>query len=207
MDFNNNIQAVLNEYHQRIASENALKESLPREEMMKRRDEFLLPVGKEVGQFLYSLAKASEAKTILEIGTSYGYSTVWLAAAAKANKGKVITLEIDEEKAAYAKKQIEKAGLGDFVDFRIGDAVESIRTASEGFDFVLLDIWKALYIPCFELVFPKLKQDAYVVADNIIHPPNYKKEMTAYRNAVKATQAFDSVLLPMGSGLEVSRLK
>lgn len=208
MDFNSKIEIVLAEYHQRIEAENALMKSLPGQEMMKRRDEFLLPVGKEVGQFLFSLAKASKAKTILEIGTSYGYSTLWLtAAAAEANNAKVITLELDKQKAAYAKNQIEKAGLGAFVEFRTGDALESIREASERFDFVLLDIWKSLYIPCFKLVYPKLNQGAFLIADNIIHPPSYQNEMEEYRKTVAATNAFDSVLLPLGSGLEVSRLK
>lgn len=207
MDFNSEIAAVLAEYDQRIAAEEALMKSLPAQEMMKRRDEFLLPVGKEVGQFLFSLAKASEAKTILEIGTSYGYSTLWLADAAQANNAKVITLELDEKKAAYAKSQIDKAGLSAFVEFRTGDALESIREASEGFDFVLLDIWKSLYIPCFELICPKLNQGAFLIADNIIHPPSYQNEMMEYRKTVAATNAFDSVLLPIGSGLEVSCLK
>lgn len=204
IDIDHNIQAVLSEYHQRMVEEETLMRSLPVEEMMGRRDEFLLPVGEEVGQFLYALAKSSKSKVILEIGTSYGYSTVWLAAAAKAHGGKVITLEIDAEKANFAKSQIDKAGLADVVDFRVGDALESIKQSSEAFDFVLLDIWKSLYIPCFELIQHQLNQGAFVIADNILHPPTYRKDMEVYKNRVKGTEAFDSVLLPIGSGIEVS---
>lgn len=207
MDFNNSIQTILEEYHLRISTEDTILKSISGQEMMKRRDEFLLPVGKEAGQFLYSLAKSSKAKTILEVGTSYGYSTVWLAAAAKENNGKVITIEIDEQKAAYAKNKIEKAGLSDIVDFRVGDALDIIHESSERFDFILLDIWKSLYIPCFELFFPKLVQGAFVVADNMIDPPSYKREMEQYRNRVKSTKLFDSILIPLGSGLEVSYLR
>ncbi|MFK8163940.1 MAG: O-methyltransferase [Lewinella sp.] len=207
MQFNRKIQTVLAEYHQRIKTENALMKTLPIADGMKRRDEFLLPVGEEVGHFLHTLAKAAEAKTILEIGTSYGYSTVWLAAAAEATGGKVITLELDEQKAAYAKAQIEKAGLSNFVEFRVGDALESIRQAKEQFDFVLVDIWKRFYLPSFELFFPKLNQGAYVIGDNMIFPPNQKEEVNAYRTAVKATDAFDTILLPIGSGIEVSLFK
>jgi len=201
------IKTVLAAYHQRIEDETALMKSLPIAEGMKRRDEFLLPVGKEVGQFLNSMVKAAKAQTILEIGTSYGYSTVWLAAAAKQTGGKVITLEIDAQKATFAKTQIEKAGLIDFVEFRIGDALESIQQATEIFDFVLVDIWKELYVPSFELFFPKLKVGAYVMGDNMIHPPIHHKEAAAYRAAITATKAFDTVLLPIGSGMEVSLLK
>jgi len=207
IDFDKEIQEVLSEYHQRMESENALMKSLPREEGMKRRNEFLLPVGKEVGQFLNTLVKASNAQTILEIGTSYGYSTVWLAEAAMHTGGKVITLEIDAQKVTYAKEQLKKAGLVHHVEFRIGDALAHIEQANETFDFVLVDIWKELYLPSFELFFPKLRKDAFVVSDNMIHPPMHKIDVAKYLKALKATQAFDSVLLPIGSGLELSKLK
>ncbi len=207
IDFDKNIQIVIAAYHQRMVTESALMKKLPIEEGMKRRDEFLLPVGKEVGQFLNSMVKAANAQTILEIGTSYGYSTVWLAEAVRQTGGKVITLEIDEQKSSYAKTQIKKAGLEDYVDFRVGDALESIQQAPEIFDFVLVDIWKELYVPSFELIFPKLKKGGYLIGDNMIHPPMHHQEAAAYRTAIKATNAFDSVLLPIGSGVEVSCFK
>jgi predicted O-methyltransferase YrrM len=205
--FDKKIEAVLAEYHQRMEKENAMMQSLPMAEGINRRDEFLLPVGKEVGQFLNMMVKAANAQTILEIGTSYGYSTVWLAEAARQTGGKVITLELDKRKANHAKSKIKAAGLEDFVDFRIGDALESIKETKETFDLVLIDIWKELYVPCFELVFPKLKKGAYLIADNIIFPAIHHKEAAIYRNTVKATKAFDTVLLPIGSGIEVSQIK
>jgi len=201
------IKTVLEAYHQRIEKENALMRSLPIEEGMKMRDDFLLPVGEEVGQFLNTLIKGAKSKTILEVGTSYGYSTVWLAEAAKQTGGKVITLEIDQKKSVYTKEQLQKAGLANHVDFRVGDALELIEASAESFDFVLIDIWKELYVPSFHKVLPKLNNEAFVVADNIIFPPHHKKEAVAYRKAVRETKIFDSVLLPIGSGLEVSKLK
>jgi len=203
--FDKKVTTVLTEYHQRIAEETALMQSLPIQEGVKRRDEFLLPVGPEVGQFLNSMVKSADAKTILEIGTSYGYSTIWLAEAASKTGGKVITLEIDPQKVEYAKSKIAAAGLAKYVDFRVGDALESIQQATETFDFVLIDIWKELYIPAFELIFPKLNAGAYLMGDNMLHPPIHRKEANAYRAAIKATAAFDSVLLPIGSGIEVSK--
>jgi predicted O-methyltransferase YrrM len=205
--FDKNIDAVLKSYHKRIETEDALMQSLERAEGMKRRDEFLLSVGMETAIFLNNLAKSSKSKTILEIGTSYGYSTIWLAEAAKANDGLVISLENDAKKAAYAQKMVEKAGLSTHVDFRVGDALETIKQAKEQFDFVLLDLWKELYLPCFDLFYPKLNKGAWVVADNMIFPPHSQLDTDAYRNRLKETHNFDSVLLPIGSGIELSFLK
>lgn len=207
LKFDENIDAVLEDYHKRIEAEDALMQSLERAEGMKRRDEFLLSVGMETAIFLNNLAKSSKAKTILEIGTSYGYSTIWLAEAAKANKGLVISLENDAKKAAYAQKMIEKAGLSAYVDIRVGDALETINQAREQFDFVLLDLWKELYLPCFDLFYPKLNKGAWVAADNMIFPPHSQSDTDAYRRRVKETHNFDSVLLPIGSGIELSFLK
>jgi predicted O-methyltransferase YrrM len=205
--FDNRIEAVLAEYHQRIKEEDILVKTLSHEERNQRLNDFLLPVGEEVGMFINNLAKSAKSKTILEIGTSYGYSTIWLAEAAKATGGKVITLEISPEKAAYAHQKAVDAGLSEYIDFRVGDAIETISNAAETFDFVLVDVWKELYVPCFELFFPKLKTGAWVLADNMIFPPNSLPEATAYRNRIRETNAFDTVLIPIGSGIEVSVLK
>ena len=200
-------ESVLASYHQRMEEEEALMRSLAPPEGMKRRDEFLLAVGLDAARFLHTMVRTAEARTILEVGTSYGYSTLWLADAARATGGKVITLELDPRKANYAREQISAAGLTEVVEFRIGDAQESIRQARETFDLVLLDIWKDLYVPCFELFFPKLSPGAYVIADNMVHPPTHRAEAAAYRQAVRKTNAFNTILLPIGSGLEVSQIK
>jgi predicted O-methyltransferase YrrM/catechol 2,3-dioxygenase-like lactoylglutathione lyase family enzyme len=203
--FNKNIEEVLAAYHARIEEENMRMQSLTMEQGMRLRDEFLLSVGEETAQFIHSLAKASKATCILELGTSYGYSTIWLAEAAKANGGKIISLENIPEKAKYAQEQIDKAGLTDVVEIRLGDALETLKNSIETFDFVLVDLWKELYLPCFELFFPKLKLGAYIVADNMIFPPHSQKEANLYRNRIEEIQAFDTVLMPIGSGIEVSR--
>ena len=114
-------------------------------------DELLLAVGPATGQLINLLAKEAEAKTILEVGSSYEYSTVWLAETARDNRGKVISLEIHPKKQEHACASIKKAGLDGTVDFRLGDATESLKKMKEKVDFVLLDLWKNLYIPCFDL--------------------------------------------------------
>jgi predicted O-methyltransferase YrrM/catechol 2,3-dioxygenase-like lactoylglutathione lyase family enzyme len=206
MNFDKKINAVLAEYHARIASEAILMQALTLAEGMKSRDEFLLSVGEETAVFLNTLVKSAKSKCVLEIGTSFGYSTIWLAEAVRATGGKVISLENMPEKAKFAQSQIDKAGLTDFVEIRIGDALESIRNAKESFDFVLVDIWKELYVPCFELFYPKLNEGAYVIGDNMILPPHSQNEANLYRAKIKESNAFDSVLMPIGSGIEVSRL-
>lgn len=212
IDFDEKVQTVLAEYHQRMANENTLMKSLPKKEGMKRRDEFLLPVGEEVGRFLNAMVRGVNSKNILEIGTSYGYSTVWLAEAASKTGGKVTTLEIDEKKAAYSKSKLEQAGLIKNIDFKVGNALEYLAGLQSSndenqFDFVLVDIWKELYVPCFELFLPLLKKGAYVICDNMLYPEIHRKEASEYRTAIEASGAFDTVLLPIGSGIEVSLLK
>ena len=102
-------------------------------------DELLLPVGPESGQLINILAKSLKAPTMLELGTSYGYSGIWLAEAARASDGRLVTMELSEKKSAYARDMSRRAGLAEFVDFRVGDAVKMIEELPHGIDFVLLD--------------------------------------------------------------------
>jgi predicted O-methyltransferase YrrM len=205
--FDDKIKKVLAEYHLRMEAEMQLGQTLSFDEMMNRRNEMLLPVGEETAVFLNTLIKSAKAKTILEIGTSYGYSTVWLAEAAKANDGKLITLEIDIAKSDYAKQKISAAGLEDYVEFKVGDAVELIKQSTETFDFVLVDLWKELYLPCLNEFYTKLSNGAWVVADNIIFPPQHNNEIDLYKNRIKELNIFETLLLPIGSGIEVSQYK
>jgi predicted O-methyltransferase YrrM len=201
------IQSLLADYHVRAESERKLMNELPQDQLMSKLDDFLLPVGESSGTLLNILVKALKAQTILELGTSYGYSTVWLAEAAKETGGKVVTLELSTEKSAYAKAQLGKVGLDAFVDFRVGDALEALKGVPGPIDFVLVDLWKDLYIPCFDLFAPKLGAGAMVAADNMIEPSRTRPEAEAYRAHVRASGKFDSVLLPVGSGIELSRLR
>jgi predicted O-methyltransferase YrrM len=93
------------------------------------------------------------------------------------------------------------------VEFRIGDALESLTQLSGPFDFVLLDLWKDLYVPVFERLYPKLAPGAIVVADNMLHPENVRAHARAYRERVQAAPEMSSVLLAVGNGLEVSRYR
>jgi predicted O-methyltransferase YrrM len=169
-----------------------------------QRDEFLLPVGEEVGRVLHALVLARKPQRILELGTSYGYSTLFLADAARTVGAQLVTLELADYKQAHARAELSKAGLVEAVDFRCGDALELIAADPGDWDFVLLDIWKELYVPCFAAFYPKLAEEALIAADNIVEPAMSRDAMRAYRAAVAAKPDLHSALLPIGSGIELS---
>ncbi len=196
-------QAVYADYETRAAADEArMRELGPAGFAI--RDEFLLPVGPEVGAFLHALIIAKRPARILELGTSYGYSTLFLADAAKAVGARVITMELADYKQAYAREQLDRAGLGDIVDWRCGDAVAMIHADPGPFDLILLDIWKELYTPCLEAVYPKLADEAIIAADNMISPEIARPDVRVYRAAVRAKPDLQTSLLPIGSGIELS---
>jgi predicted O-methyltransferase YrrM len=195
------IEQVFADYDKRFAEEAAGRAGGRR----LSSDERSLPIGEEAGAFLNGLIKAVQPRHLLELGTSNGYSTVWLAEAARAVGGKVVTIEALEKKQAYARAAITKAGLAGVVEFRHGDALDILETLPGPFDFVLLDIWKDLYIPCLDLFYPKLAPGAVVAADNMIEPAAHRAEAADYRRAVRAKPQMQSLLLPLGQGIELSR--
>jgi predicted O-methyltransferase YrrM len=168
------------------------------------RDELLLSVGVEVGAFLHALILARQPRRILELGTSYGYSTLIMADAAWTVGAKVVTMELADYKQAYARQQLAAAGLSQVVDWRCGDALELLEADPGPWDFVLLDIWKDLYEPCLNAVYPKLSEEGIICADNMIFPEIARPEVRAYRAAVRGKPDLQSTLLPIGQGLEMS---
>ena len=198
------VAAVYAEYEARDAIEQERWKTMPPGSGLADRDQFLLPVGPEVGAFLHSLILAHKPKRILELGTSYGYSTLFLADAARAVGATVITMELADYKQAHARAQLEKAGLSAYVDFRLGDAVEMTKADLGPFDLALLDIWKELYLPCFEALYPKLSEQGIIAADNMIYPEMARADVRKYRAAVQAKADLQTTLLPIGSGIELS---
>src|SRR5215218_7095368 len=120
------IEAVLAEYESRATQETKAIDTLTEPEMLRRRDDFLLPVGRGTGTLLNVLAHEMPARTMLEIGCAYGYSTMWLAKAARDVDGLVISLELHQSKVDYAQTMLEKAGLAEYVRFVVGDARASL---------------------------------------------------------------------------------
>jgi len=199
------IETVLAEYEQRNNEEHGRMGTTPSREMLTVRDTMLLTVGREIGLMLNMFVRELKAKRILELGTSYGYSTILLAEAARDTGGRVITLDLAQYKQDYAREKLSKLGLADYVEFHHGDALETLKTLDGPIDLVLLDIWKELYVPCLDLFYPKLAHGAVIVADNMIFPPMAQDDARAYRTAVRAKPHIQSVLLPIGQGVEISR--
>ena len=134
-----------------------------------------LAVSRETGALLYMLARALHAKTVVEFGTSFGLSTLHLAAALRDNGGgRLITTEFEPSKAARARQNLLAGGVDDLVEIREGDALHSLATdLPDSIDLVLLDGAKALYPEILALLEGRLRPGALIVADNADHAPDY----------------------------------
>jgi predicted O-methyltransferase YrrM len=198
------ILKVLAIYEERAAREQQLMLSSPAE-FSANIDDYLICIGPAAGQLVHLLAVGGKAQCLIELGASYGYSTIWLADAARATGGKVHSLELSAKKIDYARAQLREVGLESYVEFHLGDARETLTKLPGPFDFVLVDLWKDLYCPCFELLHPKLATGALVAADNMTFPPNARREALAYQRLVRTKPDMESLLLPVGNGIELSR--
>jgi predicted O-methyltransferase YrrM len=136
--------------------------------------DLFLPVSRETGRLLYILARARRAKGIVEFGTSFGISTIHLAAALRDNGGgRLVGSELEAAKAARARENLAAAGLSDLVEIREGDALESLARDLPEIDLVLLDGAKVLYPRILALLEPRLAKGALVVADNADDSPEF----------------------------------
>jgi predicted O-methyltransferase YrrM len=134
-----------------------------------------LSVSRETGMLLYMLARGCSARTIVEFGTSFGISTLHLAAALRDNGGgRLISSEFEPSKVARAQNNLTAAGLADLVEIRVGDALQTLsRNLPETIDVLLLDGAKALYPEILSLVEGHLRPGAFVLADDADHSPEY----------------------------------
>jgi len=165
--------------------------------------DFFIPISPEQGRFVYLVARTLGARNIVEFGTSFGISTIYLAAAVKdGGGGQVIGSEIEASKHARALAHIEEAGLADFVDVRLGDALETLKDIPDAIDMVLIDGWKDLYLPVLKLLEPSLRPGAVVLADNIF---TFKKDLQPYVDYVQSGRnGFESTTLQISDGFEYS---
>jgi caffeoyl-CoA O-methyltransferase len=159
-----------------------------------------LAVGPESGRLLFALVAPNAGCEVLEIGASRGYSTVWLAAAARILGGRVLSLEFDSRKVEAWKRNIAEAGLGEWAELLEGDAKELLPALEEGFDVVFLDAWKGDYETYFELARTKLEPGGVIVADNVTS----HRDLAGYVEARQSDPTLVSVTVPVGNGLEVT---
>jgi predicted O-methyltransferase YrrM len=168
--------------------------------MMK---ECFIPLGRQSGDLAYLTARAIGAKTIVEFGTSFAISTIYLAAALRDNGGGVVIgTEIEPTKHTRALAHLRDAGLSDLADVRLGDALQTLRDIPGPVDMVLLDGWKDLYLPVLDLVQPRLRPGAVVMADNIF---TFRKDLRPYVEEMQSgRRRFDSTTLSIEQGIEYS---
>lgn len=159
----------------------------------------------ESAKLLAMLVRTQRSKRILEIGTSTGYSTLWLAEAAKVVGGKVNTLEINAFRSAQAKKYAEEFGLESLIDFWVGDAADYLAQATEPFDLILLDAERGSYAG-YWVDLKRLLQSSgsTLIVDNVI---SHAAEVKTFLELIKDDEDYMSTILPIGAGLCMVVLK
>jgi predicted O-methyltransferase YrrM len=161
----------------------------------------MLNITPDTGRFLWILARAARATRILEVGTSNAYSTIWLADAARATGGRVITLERDPNKVRLARENVARAGVARWVEVREGPAAETLAGLPGPFDLVFLDADRASYRTYLELAVPRLAPGGLLVADNVV---SHRPELEDFLARVKTHPELLSVTVPVGKGEEVA---
>lgn len=180
-----------------------------RERMMRSKTEYRnlygrlkdapLPVSRETGALLYILTRSSRARSIVEFGTSFGISTLHLAAGLRDNGGgRLVTSEFEPSKVARARDNLSAGGLIDLVDIREGDALKTLSTGlPQTIDLVLLDGAKALYPEILDLVEGHLRPGAIIVADNADDSPDYLARVRAPGSGYMSTPFAEDVELSL----------
>jgi predicted O-methyltransferase YrrM len=163
----------------------------------------LVAFDRDKSLFCHQLCRALRATRVVEAGTSYGVSTLYLASAVRANGGGVvIATEYEPEKAKVARANFAEAGLAALIDLREGDLRETLRTIEGPVDFMLMDIWTEMARPAIELVGPRLRAGAVVVADNVSQFADAYADYFDYIN--DPANAFSTMTLPFENGLGMS---
>ena len=160
-----------------------------------------IPISAEAGRLLYALVRAIRPQTVVEFGTSFGISTIYLAAAVTDNgTGHVYSTELSSKKIATAQANLKEAGIAEAVTILEGDALRTLADVAGPVGLVLLDGWKDLCLPVLRLLEPKLAPGALVAADDITHAG-----MAAYLDFIRdPASGYVSVPFPVGDGMEIS---
>ena len=173
-------------------------------------DKRMLAITRDTGVFYNMLLRMQKPQKILEIGTSFGYSTLWFAEAISRNS-KIITVEKNPEKIKLAKKNFEKAGVSNKIEIKEGIArdvlIQLKSKTQEQFDFIFIDADKEEYPFYFDICLPMLKKGGMIAADNIIFPRRFKKYIKKYLDHINKIQNIQSITIPIGNGQEISLKK
>ena len=180
----------------------------PADEKAFLSDKFVA-LDRDKAEFCYQLCRALDARRVVEAGTSYGVSTLYLAAAVRDNarvggstSGVVIGTEYEPAKAAAARATFAAAGLTSYIDLREGDLRQTLRDVGGAVDFMLVDIWTPMARPALELVAPRLRPGAAVVCDNT---EEYREEYRDYFDFIAGQSGrLRTMTLPFRGGLELT---
>ena len=155
------------------------------------------------GRFLFALAAAQPGVNVLELGGSRGYSALWLAAGARIEAGRIVSIEPDPEKCRAWRANVADAGLEEWAELVEGDAFEVLGETEDTFDLVFLDAEKDDYEALFALARPLLEAGGLVVADNVL---SHADPLAAYSRARQLDPALSSLTLPLDRGLELTTI-
>ena len=169
-------------------------------------------ISKDIGMFYNILLKSMNAKNILEIGMSVGYSGLWFADALMSNKqinGQIITIDREEFKIDSARQNFEEAGVDSLIKIRNGEAREILYEIKaefneNHFDFIFIDADKENYIEYFDLCLPLVRKGGIIGADNILFPERFNEMMADYLSHVRSKSNVQSFTIPIDNGEEVT---
>jgi predicted O-methyltransferase YrrM len=166
-----------------------------------QRTKKMLNLEPDTAQLLSMLVRSGQRKHILEIGTSNGYSTIWLAWATQPSGGHVTSIDQQPEKHALADANLRRAGLRDIVTLLQGDATEIVAHLDGPFDLVFFDADRYSAPQQLQLLLPKLLPDVLILADNVHSHP---QEIAGYLTAIQAQPQFEHMIVPVGKGLSIA---
>lgn len=168
----------------------------------KDRKKKFLHLERPTAELLYVLLRASRRKQVLEIGTSNGYSTIWIAAALKDTRdARFTSIEISPEKLALARQNLARAGFDRSVELKEGHATEVVAGLKGSFDCIFFDADRVSAPAQLQLLIPKLSRDVLLLADNALSHPD---EISAYKAMAERLPGFICTLAPVGKGLHIA---
>ncbi len=197
------ISKVLDELEAQSILEKSKKTEIP-------PDDRMLAITKETGELLNMILRLKNAKNMLEIGMSTGYSTIWCAESISEQSGKIITIEQNPSKIKRAKENFQKAGVTDTITIMEGLAMQILTELSlkqkyeEFFDFVLIDADKENVKEYFDLIFPMVSVGGIIVTDNMYFPEKYRQEMKKFSEYLKSNPKLRTITSPIGNGEEIA---
>jgi len=170
-------------------------------EELESSSESFWNVCRDTANFLSMLIKISNSKSVLELGTSNGYSAIWIADALKSTGGKLTTIEFWDNRLDLAKANFEKCGLSSIITTKLGSATDVLKTINDEFDFVFIDANKSEYIKYFELIHPMLKKGGIIAADNIL---SHSEKVKPFVERISVHPEYQTQILNLPDGLLIA---